>query len=104
MKWLVQFFQAIFMTSASLPGQSLEDLRFRAVTRYINWTTFIILLIVVAVFFIPVPAANARYVDIGIGILLGIVSNNSGTITGTNTQQNKKADTVATGDNTTVNT
>lgn len=61
------------------------------VFQYVNWTTAVILSIVVAVFFIPVPHGNDKYVDIGIGILLGILSSNSGTITG-NPASNKKQD------------
>jgi hypothetical protein len=62
-----------------------EDYHFKAVMRYVNWTTGAILAIVVAVFFLPVPHGNDKFVDIGLGILLGILSSNSGTVTGTNT-------------------
>lgn len=81
-----------------------EDIHEQRVFRYINWTTAIIFVIIVAVIFLPIPHGNDKYVDIALGILLGILSSNSGTITGGNPQ--KKQPTVTqTGDSptTTVN-
>lgn len=97
---IIEYIKSKFNMAA--PDETtLEDLRFKAVTFYINWTTLVILAITIAVFFIPIPTSNEKFVDIGLGILLGILGSNAGTITGTQSQ--KKADTVATGDNTTVN-
>ncbi len=81
------------------------DARFKSVLIYVNWTTGAILLIVIAVFFIPIPINNQKYVDIGLGILLGILSSNAGTITGSPTTPVKKPDvtTPVVGDNATVN-
>lgn len=75
------------MEQANTPEERHQN----KVFNYVNWTTAAILVIVVAVFFIPVPHGNDKYVDIGIGILLGILSSNSGTITG-NPATNKKPD------------
>ncbi len=87
----------------AITKQDNPDMRFRSVLNYVNWTTGAILLIVIAVFFVPIPVTNQKYVDIGFGILLGILSSNSGTITGkTTTTPEKKADTAIVGDNTNV--
>lgn len=81
-----------------------EDSREKMIFRYVNWTSAAILAIVVSTFFVPIPAANSKYVDIAIGILLGILSSNSGTVTG-NTTSTKKSDPISpiNGDNGTVN-
>lgn len=65
------------------------------VFQYVNWTTAAILAIVIATFFVPIPANNSKYVDIAIGILLGILSSNSGTVTG-NSPVAKKPDNTPT--------
>lgn len=87
---------------ADLPNQTQEERHANKVFQYVNWTTAAILLIVVAVFFIPVPHGNDKYVDIGIGILLGILSSNSGTLTGS-PQSGKKTETPTAGSADTVN-
>lgn len=69
---------------------------------YINWTTAAILAIVLAIIFVPFPATHEKFVDIGLGILLGILSSNSGTITG-NSATIKKPDVTATGVNPIIN-
>ncbi len=71
-----------------------EERHQNKVFRYVNWTSAAIFVIVVAVFFVPIPQPNGKYVDIAIGILLGILSSNSGTITG-NAPTSKKPDATA---------
>lgn len=83
----------------STPEERHQD----KVFKYVNWTSAAIFIIVVAVFFVPIPQPNGKYVDIAIGILLGILSSNSGTITG-NAPSTKKPDTpVATTESGDVN-
>lgn len=91
------------MADQPIVKQEIPDARFKSVLIYVNWTSAAILIIVLCVFFVPIPINNQKYVDIGIGILLGILSSNSGTITGTPITPTKKADTAITGDNAIVN-
>lgn len=70
--------------------QPVIDTHFDKIFRFVERTTFWVLLYVVLITFLPIPKENQRFVDIALAFLLGFISSNGSYLTGGNSNTSKK--------------